>query len=195
MSRPALGEQGDEQREGTLIRDAFDWLVDHWRIRRDPIAWARSKGVIVGERCRLLGIDRGTFGSEPYLVRLGDHVTVTGGVRFITHDGGVWVFRDEYPNIDIVAPIVIGSNVFIGVNTILMPGAEVGDNSVIGAGSVVVGKIPPETIAVGAPARPLRSRQEYWERIQPNVVHDVRSLTLEEKRKRLLERFGPLLRP
>ena len=34
------------------------------------------------------------FGSEPYLIELGDNVRVTNGVRFVTHDGGLWVLRN-----------------------------------------------------------------------------------------------------
>jgi acetyltransferase-like isoleucine patch superfamily enzyme len=177
-----------------LIGAALRWLYDQWRLQRDPIGYARSLGVRVGERCRLLGIDRGTFGSEPYLIRIGDHVTITGGVRFITHDGGVWIFREEHPDIDVVAPIVIGNNVFVGVNSILMPGARIGDNSVIGAGSVVKGEIAPDTIAAGVPARPLRTRSEYWERVRHEADH-VRSRPPEEKRRLWLERFRSLLDP
>src|SRR5262245_60443767 len=172
---PEPGTATPRSGEVALIGALLRWLADHWQIHRDPIKWARSQGVIIGERCRLLGIDRGTFGSEPWLVRLGDHVEITGGVRFITHDGGVWVFREEFPDIDVVAPIVIGNNVFVGVNTILMPGARIGDNSVIGAGSVVAGSIPPNSVAVGVPARPVRTRAEYWEGVQAKAQH-IRSL-------------------
>jgi acyl-[acyl carrier protein]--UDP-N-acetylglucosamine O-acyltransferase len=175
-----------------LIRAVWRFALDHWAIHRDPVAWARSQGVRVGERCRLLGIDRGTFGSEPWLVRLGDHVEITGGVRFITHDGGVWTFREEHPDIDVLAPIVIGNNVFVGVNTILMPGIEIGDNVVIGAGSVVTADIPPDTVAAGTPARPVRTRAEYWERTQPRAEH-IRSWPREKKRRHLLERFRSAL--
>ncbi|MGH0032259.1 MAG: acyltransferase [Myxococcota bacterium] len=175
-----------------MIASTLRWAIDRWRIHRDPVGWARSQGVTVGERCRLLGIDRGTFGSEPYLVRIGDHVTVTGGVRFVTHDGGVWVFRDEFPDIDVIAPIVIGSNVFVGLGSILMPGAEVGDNTVIGAGSVVVGSVPADCVAVGVPARPLRSRDEYRERVLPDAFH-IRSMSPEEKRRHLVEHFQSVL--
>jgi len=63
------------------------------------------------------------FGSEPYLVRLGDHVSITAGVKFISHDGGVWVFRDRFPELDVFGPITVGSNVFIGINALIMPGS------------------------------------------------------------------------
>jgi len=53
-------------------------------------------------------------------------------------------------------PVVLGDNVWIGLNTILLPGASVGENSVIGAGSVVTRPIPPDCVAAGNQARVIR---------------------------------------
>lgn len=55
------------------------------------------------------------------------------------------------------APVVIGENVFIGCNSLILKGAQIGYNSVIGAGSVVTGKIPANCIAAGNPARVIKS--------------------------------------
>jgi acetyltransferase-like isoleucine patch superfamily enzyme len=156
--------------------------------RIDPVRYARSIGVRVGQECRLIGVSRETFGSEPYLIRLGDHVTITAGVRFITHDGGVWVMRREFPNIDVFGTIEIGSNVFIGLNAILMPGARIGDDCVIGAGSVVVKDVPSGTVAAGVPARPLRTLAEYRQRTLGVAVH-IRDLPEVEKRAYLEKQF------
>jgi co-chaperonin GroES (HSP10) len=92
-----------------------------------------------GQGCRLLDVD---FSSEPYLITLGDRVSATR-VRFETHDGGVWVARSAHPQIDMVKPIVVGSNVFLGYGAIIMPGVTIGDNVVIGAGAVVTRASPP----------------------------------------------------
>jgi acetyltransferase-like isoleucine patch superfamily enzyme len=59
-----------------------------------------------------------------------------------------------------VRPIVIEDNVFIGANVIVLKGVRIGRGSVIGAGSVVASDIPPDVIAAGNPARPLRSLSE-----------------------------------
>ena len=53
-------------------------------------------------------------------------------------------------------PVHIGENVWIGANAVVLPGVTIGDNSVIGAGSVVTKDIPPNVIAVGNPCRVLR---------------------------------------
>lgn len=98
-----------------------------------PIQYAKKIGVTIGEDCRLIKVD---FGTEPYLIKMGNHVSTTK-VRFETHDVGGWVARDSHPKIDIVKPIPIGNNVFIGYASIIMPGVTIGDNVVIGAHSVV----------------------------------------------------------
>lgn len=54
------------------------------------------------------------------------------------------------------APVVIGENVFIGCNSLILKGTEIGDNTVIGAGSVVTSKIPANCVAAGNPAKVIK---------------------------------------
>ncbi len=70
-------------------------VLNRFKARRDPVGYARSLGVTIGTDCRILDNPIDVFGSEPYLIALGDHVTLAGGVRLVTHDGGVWVFRAQ----------------------------------------------------------------------------------------------------
>lgn len=56
-----------------------------------------------------------------------------------------------------VAAVTVGCNVWIGSNVRILKGSTIGDNSVIGAGSIVTGEIPANVVAVGAPAKPIRS--------------------------------------
>ncbi len=148
----------------------------------------RRLGVTIGENCRIYGLPEEVFGSEPYLVRIGNHVCITSGVRFVTHDGGVWVFRDEFPDLDVMAPITVGNNVFIGINTVLLPGVSIGDNVVIGAGSVVIGPIPSNSVAAGVPARVIKSLGDYREKALKRGLH-LRSLPADEKKRQLTMRF------
>ncbi len=172
-----------------LLKKLLKSLAREWQIRRDPVGYARSIGVKVGEDCSLLDLRPYTFGSEPWLIKLGNHVEVTSGVRFITHDGGMWVFRHEYPEIDKLAPIIVGDNVFIGTNAILLPGVKIGDNCVIAAGAVVSRDIPASTVAGGVPARPIKTIEEYWEDCQTRSFH-IRDKSPEAKRDFLARHFN-----
>lgn len=156
--------------------------------KRDPVAYSRKIGVKVGQNCKFHGVELGTYGSEPYLVEIGDHVEITAKVKFLTHDGGVWVFRGSAPDIDAFKPIYVGNNVFLGRGTILLPGARVGNNVVIGAGSVVSGEIPSDSVCAGVPARKIRTLSEYRSKIQP-YVYMTKRLSATEKRAILEERL------
>jgi len=123
--------------------------------------YLRRQGSQVGDGCSI-HITR--LGAEPYLVKIGNHVAIAQGVRFITHDGGVWIFRNEVPDMQVFGPIVIEDNCIIGENALLFGNIRIGRNSIIGAGSVVITDIPPNTIAIGIPARPFGSVDKYKEK-------------------------------
>lgn len=125
------------------------------------IEYAKNLGVRVGKNCRFFST---SFSTEPFLIEIGDHVTITDGVQFITHDGGVWVFREQYPDIELFGRIKIGNNVFIGLNSIILPNTEIDDNCIIAAGSVVKGKFEANSIIAGVPAKKISSIDDYFER-------------------------------
>jgi maltose O-acetyltransferase len=60
-------------------------------------------------------------------------------------------------DLELAFPITIGANVWIGGGAIVCPGVSIGDDSIIGAGSVVTKDIPPAVVAVGVPCRVVRS--------------------------------------
>jgi acetyltransferase-like isoleucine patch superfamily enzyme len=152
----------------------------------DLVKVARNLGVKIGSNCRLVGHVR--FGSEPYLVSIGNHVSITES-EFITHDGGVWVFRERHPKIDQIAPIKVMNNVFIGAQCIILPGVTIHDNVVVGARSVVTKTLPGGFVYVGAPARPIKTIDEYWQKLK-NSVMETKLLGAEEKKAYLMKRFG-----
>ncbi len=51
------------------------------------------------------------------------------------------------------SPVIIGGNVWIGANSMILPGAVIGDHTVVAAGSIVTGEIPAKSLAIGSPAR------------------------------------------
>jgi acetyltransferase-like isoleucine patch superfamily enzyme len=145
-----------------IFHDIFQRIRNAYELRKytpETIAeYFRKLGAQIGERCYIIPTDLGT---EPYLVRIGNHVAVSQGVVFITHDGAAWVFRDEIPSLQVFGPIVIEDNCFIGARTILCPNIRIGRNSVVGAGSLVISDIPPNSVAIGVPARVWGSREKY----------------------------------
>jgi acetyltransferase-like isoleucine patch superfamily enzyme len=157
------------------------------QISKNPVGYARRIGVTLSDDCWLAGAQRGMFGTEPYLITIGRHVAIASGVRFITHDGGAYVFREEFPDLDLVERITIGDNVVVGMGCILLPGTEIGSDSVIGAGSVVTGTLPPRTVSGGVPAKPICSIDDYRQRILKRAIF-VAHLPHDERRP-YFERF------
>ena len=102
---------------------------------------------------------------------------------------GVWVFREEFPDIDVFAPIHVGNNVFIGARSTILPGASIGDNCVVGACSLVTGTIPPNCVVAGVPARVIRPLDSYRARVMGKAMH-IRTSSPDEKERLLRERFG-----
>ncbi|MEB8068895.1 acyltransferase [Mammaliicoccus fleurettii] len=150
---------------------------------------AEKLGVKIGKNCRFLNVTSSTFGSEPYLINIGNHVTITRGVSFITHDGGVWVFRNEEKNIDVFGKIKVGNNVFIGLNSLILPGVTIGDNVVIAAGSIVTKNIESNSVVGGNPARKIRAIEEYREKSWENADF-IKNYSNIEKKKYLINKFN-----
>lgn len=143
--------------------------------------YAKYIGVKIGENCKIATI---YFGSEPYLIEIGNHVQITQDVRFSSH-GGARVLREEYPECDFFGKIKIGNNVYIGNSSIILPGVVVGDNVLIGAGSIVTKSIPDGMIVAGNPARIVGETKDFVEKIKHYDVGS-KGMSYEKKKKYLL---------
>ena len=114
--------------------------------------------VRIGDRC-LIGRGSGIVGH--FSIDIGDDVW-TGHHVYITDQ------NHGYDNVDIPIsqqsmpekPVRIGSGSWLGHGTVVLPGADIGEHVVIGANSVVTGSIPSFSVAVGAPARVVKSMSE-----------------------------------
>lgn len=153
----------------------FHRLINAWRKMTWPgDEYARWKGVKVGSNCRIL---IRSFGSEPFLIEIGDDVTVSSGVQLITHDGATWLVRDEVGRRFHYAPIKIGNSVFVGAGAVIMPGVEIGNNVIIGAGSVVTKSVPDGVIAAGNPACIIGTFDRFWDH---HIAYSVSQADLQK---------------
>lgn len=133
----------------SIIRRIYRKIVDKGG-SDTKIKYLRKKGMIIGENCHF---DTLSFSDEPYLIEIGNHVGISFGSVFLTHDAGIRCFNEDFPDFDVFGRIKIGDNVFIGVNCTILPNTIVGDNCIIGAGSVVRGRFPDNSVIIGNPAR------------------------------------------
>lgn len=113
-----------------------------------PIAISNTKNLILGENCSIAPFVQ-IWSNE--MVMIGENTAIAAHVQITTstHD----YHHRPYRNNRIDEPIIIGKNVWIGGGAIILPGVSIGDNAVVGAGSVVTKNIPENSLAYGIPAR------------------------------------------
>lgn len=123
---------------------------------RSQLEIAISNGLRMGKNCSVMGeciIDPG----HCWLIEIGDRVTLAPRVHILAHDAST---KRELGH-TALAPVKIGSDVFVGAGSIILPGVTIGDHVVVGAGSVVSRSIPADSVAVGCPARVVGSYTDY----------------------------------
>lgn len=107
-------------------------------------------------------------------ITIGDNVLIGSRVLITDHSHGVLEHTDvpwEYRKLYSKGPVVIGDNVWIGENACIMPGVTIGEGSVIGANAVVTHDVPPYSLAVGVPAKIVKT------------IHDNEKITMDYEYK------------
>lgn len=93
-------------------------------------------------------------------VEIRDHASIAGGCRIADSDGhsSEWEKRAEDADLtdEEIRPVIIGEHVWIGANAQVLKGITIGDRAIVGAGSVVISDVPPDTLAMGSPARKVK---------------------------------------
>ena len=133
--------------------------------------------------------------SHCWLIDIGNNVTMAPRVHILCHDASTKKFLG-YTKIGRVS---IGDNVFIGAETVVLPGVHIGSNVIIGANSTVTHDIPDNSVAFGSPARVFSSLEQYVEkerkRMSESLCYDEKytlreniSMELRMKQKEELEK-------
>ena len=114
-------------------------------------------------------------------VELGERAVISQNVIFLTHDysftaGLISIGKCPPTDIAFIRPICVGNNVFIGMSAILLPGTQIGNDVIIGAGSIVRGIIPSDSIVMGNPGKvigKLSEKAALWEKKMNDIEMSV----------------------
>lgn len=152
------------------------------------IQYYRSKGVKIGKDC----VFRSTKNTKidlmrPSLITIGDNVDMNDHFTIMAHDFSHKVFLPLYGEfLSSSGTVSIGNNVYFGTNVTILKGGAVGDNCIIGAGSVVTKPIPSNTVAAGVPCKVICSIEEYYAKRQKMWIREaiVYANTIREREHR-----------
>jgi acetyltransferase-like isoleucine patch superfamily enzyme len=149
------------------------------RLGKIVVTWPHR--IVLEERCSLehgiyfnaaggysarvaISVGAGTFigsGSEFNAIesiRIGQNCLIASGSRFIDHNHGIELGTPMKLQPEVSAPIVVGSDVWIGANCVVLKGVTIGDGAIVAAGSIVTKSVDAYTIVGGAPAKLIRVR-------------------------------------
>ena len=136
------------------------YYIDHIRPSHEKkVNYLRDKGAVIGEGTRL-NCTTTAFGSEPYLIKVGQNCLFAANINLITHDGAIKVLnslnRFEGKMMDKIGSITIGDNVYISTGAKVLGPINIGNNVTIGANAVVITDVVDNAIVGGVPARILK---------------------------------------
>lgn len=155
----------------------------HSLLNKASLAAAKHRGMKVGKSFNMP--DKVYFGTEPYLIEIGDYVNIAAGVRFVNHGGTTTLLRKlpGYEDARIFGRIKIGNNCTIGLHCVIMQDVQIGNNCILGANSVLSQSMPDNTVFIGNPAQFLCTIEDYGDIVLKNNPEYPREL--EKDRKKL----------
>lgn len=130
------------------------------------IDYYRKMGVKIGQHCLICS---NLMTKEPFLIEIGDNVTISTNVSFVTHDNCVKLL---FPNqSDCFGKIKIGNNCFVRQNSTILYGVTIADNVIVAAGSVVSKSFSESNIIIGGnPAKIIGDWKTFKEKISGKAV-------------------------
>ncbi|WP_326493327.1 acyltransferase [Marinifilum sp. D737] len=160
------------------------------------INFLRKNGIEIGDDIKFHGklntisIDI----TRPSLVTIGSNISFNGYFNLITHDWGTYVIRRKYNEfIPSSGRVTIGNNVVFGRNVTVLKGVKIGDNCIIGNGSIVTKDIPSNSVAVGSPAKVISDLEEYYIKRKEKCIEEAfdyaRSIQTRFNRRPVIQDF------
>ncbi len=130
------------------------------------IRYLRKQGVKIGEHTTFYSPKETKVDLQnPYMLEIGSYVHITSGVQLLTHDYSTSILSCVCGDIiGSVQPLIIGSHVFIGRNSIIMKGVIIHDRVIIGAQSLVTHDCQSDSVYAGVPAKRICSLTEMYHR-------------------------------
>lgn len=120
--------------------------------------------------------------SLPDLVEIGEGFVSAPNSVILAHDASTVTHSGQLR----AERTVIGKNVFLGANAVVLPGVTIGDNAIIGAGSIVTKDVGSNMVVAGNPARPISTVGEYMRKCKNrDVLYDIPE-SVKEKHGKLL---------
>lgn len=169
------------------IRNIFKKLAYGYKSDSESyIGYLRGKGYSIGNGCKIYAPLKTSIDEPGFMLEIGNDVRITEGVTILCHDASVYTLDIAQKNGGgyYSAPrafkkTVIGNNVFIGRYAILTMGTHVGNNVIIGAGSVCHGVLESDSVYAGNPARRICSLEEYNKRCSEQYVRSAKEYASE----------------
>ena len=144
-----------------ILKKMYDLYLRY----KNPIKYAKKCGVEIGSDVRFTG--KVDFGTEPYLISIGNHVLIAGA-DFLTHEGAHWVLKglepEKFNNTFGYGRITVCDNVYIGRNCTILRGVTIGENTIVGACSLVNKSLEPNSVYAGVPAKKICSLEVFKEK-------------------------------
>lgn len=144
----------------------------------DYVSHLRSLGMIIGDNTVIYSpnycvIDQ----TRPWMIEIGNNVSITTGVTILTHGYDWSVFKGLYGDVlGSAGRVKIGDNVFIGMHSTILKGVTIGDNVVIGANSLINKDVPDNCVVVGNPQRVVCDIDSYLEKRRAAQVSEAADL-------------------
>lgn len=150
------------------------------------ISHLKKSGCSIGDGCVIYSPMKTSIDEPGFMLKIGNNVRITEGVTILCHDASVYTLDIAQKMVGgyFCAPrafkkTIIGNNVFIGRYAILTMGTHVGDNVIIGAGSVCHGVLQSDSVYGGNPARRICSLETYNNRCAEQYLHSAKEYARE----------------